>query len=218
MLEEAHEVVEAIDDKPEKLAEELGDVLLQIALHCQIASETGRFDFETVVDLIAQKMIRRHPHVFSNTIAETAGEVVNNWEKIKQDEGSSGTTPESIVDSIPKTLPALQRAQKIGEKVSRVGFDWATTCDVKAKVREELEEFLASASAADLEEEFGDVLFTVVQLARFLKIDSEQALLAACRKFDSRFRAVEAKLGGALEGLSLSQLQGVWEQVKKEQE
>lgn len=214
LLEECYETLEAIDSNPESLCGELGDVLLQIFLHAQIASETKRFDIGDVVETISTKIVSRHPHVFGSEKAGTAEEVKETWEqnkkkKLKEDE--------SILDSIPKSLPGCARAFRIGEKAAALGFDWANSQEVKGKIEEEVQEFLsAPKGSANHKEELGDLLFAIVQYARKEGINAEEALSQACSKFQNRFRKVELKAGNRIKEMSLQQLEAIWQEVKKE--
>ncbi|WP_232699026.1 nucleoside triphosphate pyrophosphohydrolase [Brevibacillus daliensis] len=197
MLEEAYEVAEAIDeDDIDNLCEELGDVLLQVLLHAQIASEDGYFTIEDIISTLATKMIRRHPHVFGDTNAENTEEVLVNWEQIKkQEKEEKGTlsSTESILSSIPKDFPALMTAVTIQNKASKVGFDWDNIADVYGKVEEEYQE-LQEATPEEQAGELGDLLFAVVNVARFLKVDPEAALAMTNLKFKNRFKYIEQKL------------------------
>ena len=195
LLEETYETLDALDqNNPALLCEELGDLLLQIVLHSVIAEEKKEFSFKDVAQTVADKMVRRHPHVFANTKVSGKEDVWRNWEQIKKTEKKENS---SILDSIPKSLPALFRAAKIQKKAARVGFDWTEIKPVIEKVREELNEFDASTTLGIHEktiEEFGDILFSLVNLARKLDFDSEDALRLATKKFEKRFRYIEAKL------------------------
>lgn len=225
VIEEAYEVVEAIDGgEPGELCEELGDLLLQIAFHCQIASENGEFDFNDVVDAICEKLIRRHPHVFADVEADDAGAVLRNWERIKQKEKekeSGSGEPASIFDGIPGYLPALMQAAKMQDKASRVGFDWQCADDAAAKVWEETEEFreaLASGQRDRIEHEMGDVLFAVVNMARLLDMDAEETLRRANSRFGRRFRYIERwadARGLLLEDMTLEEMDAVWDEAKE---
>ena len=219
LLEEAYEVVDAINNADDaNLREELGDLLLQSVFHAQIAAEEGRFDFDQVAREIVEKLIRRHPHVFGEDSCVDSAEVLRKWDDIKRAE--KGGVSESALEGIPGGLPALLRAQKVQKKAAKVGFDWAEVAPVLAKIREELGELeaeLANGHAARLEDELGDLLFSVVNLARKLHLDAETALQGATVKFSGRFRAVE-KLAReralALEKLSLPELDALWDEVK----
>lgn len=193
-LEEAHEVVETIDqDDFPHMQEELGDVLLQVLFHSMIAEKNGEFTFDAVVDGITQKMIRRHPHVFGEEKANDANEVLANWEAIKLKEHGEDAN-QSIMNKLPPTLPALMRAEKVQEKARRVGFDWEDANGAWQKVYEELDELKdAMEHGSNVAEELGDVLFSVVNLARFAKIDAETALKGTTDKFIRRFQYIEQK-------------------------
>ena len=219
-IEEAFEVAEAIAqrDYPE-LKEELGDLLLQVVFHSQIASERGLFDFDAVVDVLNDKMVRRHPHVFGDAEAEDEQAVKANWEQIKQQERArKGREHSSAIDGVPEGLPALQRAGKVQKKAGKVGFDWPAPAPVRNQVdRElaELDEALASGHKDAIEDEFGDVLFTLVNLSRHLKIDPEQALRRATNKFERRFRTMEREQPKSLKSLDENALEAAWQQAKK---
>lgn len=216
LLEESYEVLDAIDNDPDHLPEELGDVLLQIMLHSQVASDEGRFTVETVIEKITTKMIARHPHVFGDTAVKDAEEVLKNWEQIKASEKNAD---EGILSGVPRAMPALLRAQRIGEKVARVGFDWDSAAEVKEKVIEELNEFLAvdqNKDPAHCAEEFGDLLFSLAQLGRLMKLDVEAVATAANDKFTKRFEMLEKLAGKKLDGKSFTRedLEKLWVQVK----
>lgn len=218
LLEETYEVIEAIDDNnDEELRKELGDLLLHVALHSVIAEERKAFSIENVVGGETEKLIRRHPHVFGDAKAGTADEVKVNWERIKLTEGR-----ESVLDGIPRELPALLRAHRTQEKASKVGFDWTAKEDVWKKVEEELGELReaeAENAPGHLEEEFGDVLFSLVNYARFLKINPEQALAKTTQKFSTRFRSIEKQLraqGKKPEDVSLEEMDVLWNAMKKQ--
>jgi MazG family protein len=221
LIEEAYEVVEAINTGDDaNLREELGDLLLQSVFHAQIAAEEGRFDFDDVARGIVEKLIRRHPHVFGAERCADSAEVLRKWDDIKRAE--KGDRAESALDGVSGGLPALLRAEKVQKKAARVGFDWSETAPVVAKIREELAEveaeLTAGVNAERIEEEMGDLLFSVVNLARKLKIDGETALQRATDKFARRFRQVEAlarERGIALEKLTLAELDALWDEVKK---
>jgi MazG family protein len=220
LIEEAYEVVEAINTGDDaNLREELGDLLLQSIFHAQIAAEEGRFDFDDVARGIAEKLIRRHPHVFGEDRCADSAEVLRKWDDIKRAE--KGAVATSALDGISGGLPALMRAEKVQKKAARIGFDWSEAAPVVAKIREELAEVeaeLAAGAAAKIEEEIGDLLFSVVNLARKLKVDGETALQAATEKFSTRFRKVEAlarERGIVLDKLSLAELDVLWDEVKR---
>ena len=221
ILEEAYEVVEAIDLKDKQLLlEELGDLLLQIVFQARIAEEAGGFSMQDVVDGITDKLIRRHPHIFGDVQVSDAAAVLVNWEAIKRKE-----KPErkSQLDGVPKDLPALMAAAKLQGKAADVGFDWQDISPVLDKCREEWHELLAAIDekdAAHMEEELGDLLFAVVNLSRFLHVNSELSLLAANRKFKRRFRFVEEKvksLGGDWRKFPLDKLDVFWNEAKSQE-
>jgi tetrapyrrole methylase family protein / MazG family protein len=219
LIEEAYETVETIETGSPKFSEELGDVLLQVLLHSEIASETGRFDVTSVVDSLAQKLVARHPHVFGDAKVKDADEVRTQWEQQKKKQLKEGA---SIIDGVPRAMPALLRAQLIGQKSAKVGFEWPTIEGVRDKVSEELREFLNEACAKSqdrerLEEEFGDILFSLTQLARRLEFDSEEMLHKAVNKYARRFKEVERRAGPDIAKLGLEKLDALWEQVKAEE-
>lgn len=220
LLEEAYEVLEAIDSgDTDALAEELGDLLLQIVLHTQIAIEDGEFQMTDVLRHVNHKMIRRHPHVWGTTDVENADDVVTNWEALKkQEKAESGTSRESILDGVPAGLPALMVAQKYQAKAAKVGFDWDKIEDVLAKVREELDEVQAANTPEDRFEEVGDLLFALVNWIRFLEIDDpESALREANLKFYRRFRYIEAAVAASdkpFEAYTLPELDAFWNAAK----
>jgi len=213
-VEEAYEVVDAIQSGDmNELKGELGDLLLQVVLHAQIASESKNFSIEDVLNEISEKMIRRHPHVFSDAKVETAGEVIQQWDEIKKKEGKK-----SVLEGISKHAPQLHRSLKIGEKVAAVGFDWDQPKDVLDKVQEEFVEIANAKSKTHVEEELGDLLFSIVQWSRHQKIDPEHALMKANEKFAGRFKAMEQmiqKEGKELKKLSLDEWNGYWDRAKK---
>lgn len=220
IVEEVYEVLEAIDlEDTGKLCDELGDLLLQIVFHARIAEETGAFTMQEVIDGVTEKMIRRHPHVFGAISVRDAAEVVVNWEAIKQ--GEQGHEDRGVLDGVPKDLPALMRAFKLQAKAAKVGFDWSAWEPVWAKVEEELAELrqaIAVGEKGDIEGEYGDVLFSLVNLGRFLHIEPEVALTGTNDKFYRRFACVEAEVGrrgGNWREFSLEQLDGFWDLAKK---
>ena len=219
-IEEAFEVAEAIAqrDYPE-LKEELGDLLLQVVFHSQIAREQGLFDFNEVVQVLCDKMVRRHPHVFGESDAADEQAVKVNWEQIKQQERArKGKTHQSALDGVPAGLPALQRASKVQKKAARVGFDWPEADPVREQVNlelAELDEALHNGHQADIEDELGDVIFTLVNLSRHLKIDPEQALRKATAKFETRFRQMEQDQPSPLDTLDPAALEAAWQQAKR---
>ena len=232
-IEEAYEVADAIargdlDD----LRDELGDLLLQVVYHAQMAEEAGEFAFGDVVQAITTKMIRRHPHVFGDEKARSAGMAKGMWEKIKAEEKAQkrsarlarGLDPEDngkgFLDSVPVALPALTRALKLQEKAARVGFDWSEAAPILDKIEEEigeLREALAKGDTTSIKDEFGDMLFAVVNLGRHLKLDSEAALSGTNEKFRSRFHYVEQALensGNTLEKADLAEMEALWQEAK----
>lgn len=225
LLEEAYEVVAAIDSRDDtNLREELGDLLLQVVFHSQIAEEEARFGFDAVALEIARKLVRRHPHVFGLESAADSDAVLVRWEQIKREEkaASGREAGESVLDGVTPGLPALAHAAKIQKKAASVGFDWDELEPVLEKVREEVAEVGAvlDGGGARLEEELGDLLFAVVNLARKAKVDAEVALSAATRKFSNRFREVErlaAARGVEVKGQTLQELDRLWEEVKTQE-
>jgi MazG family protein len=217
LIEEAYEVVEAIDHKDlGDLKLELGDLLLHVVLHSIIAEEDSAFTIENVVSESSAKLIRRHPHVFGNTKVRDSKDVLNNWEKIKLSEGRK-----SLMDGVPKKMPSLLRAHRLQEKASKVGFDWKRKEDVWQKVVEEIDELHAAErkrSHDHLEEEYGDLLFALVNYARFLKINPESALGRSTKKFAKRFQRIEdeiRKRGKKLEHSTLEEMDAIWNEGKK---
>jgi len=219
LLEETHEVLEALDaDDPGALSEELGDLLLQILLHSELARQSSNFDFGDVTAQIAAKLIRRHPHVFGELAVSGSGEVLRNWEAIKaQEQAEKGKQRKSLLDGVPVSLPALAAAQKIGEKAAKVGFDWPDVDGVWAKVYEELDEIRA-AVPSERSEEFGDLFFVLARLASWLDVDGETALREANAKFRRRFAACERLAGDRnLKQMNADELDALWQQAKQEE-
>ena len=217
VIEEAYEVAAAISaDDDANLREELGDLLLQVAFHSQLARERGGWDFDAVATGIVQKLVRRHPHVFGSENAADSAEVLTRWEEIKREE--KGARHESLLDGISDGLPGLLRAEKIQKRAAKIGFDWNELPPVIAKIREELAEVEAVLSDPQkVEDEIGDLLFSVVNLARKLKVDGEVALQRATEKFSARFRKLEAiasERGLTLEKMSLKEMDVIWDEVK----
>lgn len=213
MLEEAYEAVDAINDNDMKhLQEELGDVLLQVVLHAQIAKEEKAFDIEDVAKTLSDKLIHRHPHVFGNQKVSSTAEILDNWEKLKKEEKPHRT---SVMDGISKAQSALMSAQKISKKAVKVGFEWPNEESLNSCVQSEIKEFNEAKTQEEKEEELGDILFAVVNLARWNKIDAEQALLKANKKFIARFRAMEAAAHKELEHLTLEEWDKLWKKAKK---
>jgi tetrapyrrole methylase family protein/MazG family protein len=214
LLEESYEALEAIDaGDAAALTEELGDVLLQVLMHAEVGARDGTFQLADVVEHIARKLIRRHPHVFGDATASSAEEVYQNWEQLKKTE----KTRESILEGVPSTLPALAASQSIQGRARRVGFDWPDIEGPLEKLREEIGEFARAATAPEREDEFGDILFVLVNIADHLGIDAEQALRGANAKFRRRFGAVEqlaAARGQDLKQLDLAGLDALWDEAK----
>lgn len=220
-IEEAYEVADAIERQDmDGLRDELGDLLFQVVFHAQMAQEAGHFEFDDVVGGISDKMIRRHPHVFGSPAERAAGPQEGSWERLKELERSE-SVDDSALAGVAKSIPALKRAQKLGSRASRVGFDWPDRHGVREKIREEideLEEAVGTREVADIEEEFGDVLFAVVNLARHLDIDPEKALTGANRKFERRFRDMEREIdanGKRMSDFNLETLGKYWRAAKK---
>ncbi|MFK7889302.1 MAG: nucleoside triphosphate pyrophosphohydrolase [Granulosicoccus sp.] len=231
-LEEAYEVVDAIERGDlDDLKDELGDLLLQVVFHAQMASEQSAFDFDDVAQAIVEKMIRRHPHVFADTRYQSEAEMKSAWDAHKATErlarqtrlaesGQVSDSQSSSLDGVARNLPALKRADKIQMRAARVGFDWHDIAPVWDKLEEEIDELkqaLRSEDQAAVQDELGDLLFTVVNLARHAKVDSEAALREATAKFDARFRQVEclaAKSNKTLDGFDMDELEKLWTQAK----
>lgn len=222
LIEEAYEVIDAIDaGSPDALREELGDLLFHILFLACIAEEEGKFNMADVMAEIAEKMTRRHPHVFGETAVSSVQDVRDNWEEIKKGEYRRKGESPGVLDRIPRSLPALMKAQEMGRKAARVGFDWNRTEDVIIKVEEEIAE-LRQAVKEDrpegIREEIGDILFTIVNLCRFTGVDAEGALQSTNRKFAARFAYVEEKLGEngrTASGASMEEMDRLWEESKK---
>lgn len=220
LLEESYEVIEAIDaGSDELLKEELGDLLLQPVFHAAIAEERGAFTIDDVMASLADKLIRRHPHVFGDQQIENSAAQIANWEKIKKQE--KGDERRSALAGIPPHLPALMKAHKITEKASRVGFDWERVDQVMAKVLEELHEFEEAMTTADqvqMEAELGDLLFAIVNLGRFVSLDPEEALRKTITRFQKRFSHIEERLhadGRHLQDANLEEMERLWQEAKQ---
>ena len=219
LVEETYEVLEAIDKKDDTLLmEELGDLLLQIVFHAQIGKEEGRFTIDDVAGTIVKKLKRRHPHVFGEVKVDTPDQVLENWEQIKKNEGKK-----SVLEGVPKGLPALLKARRVQEKVKRVGFDWEDIDGAMHKVSEEVKELRDALARGDEEhakEEFGDVLFSLVNVSRFLGIDAEDSLRKTINKVIERFKYLEKKVaekpGKTIEQYTLDELDRLWESAKDE--
>jgi MazG family protein len=223
VLEEAYEVVDAIEHHgPTELAEELGDLLLQVFLQSRIAREEGKFDFAQVCEGISDKLTRRHPHVFGDVSVSGSGEVVKNWERIKADERrEKGQPSRSAIGGVPVSLPALVRGERMTEKAAAVGFDWPDAASVLAKVREELEELeeaMRSGEQRAVEHELGDLLFAAANLGRWVKVHPEEALRGALRRFESRFHFIESRLaerGRLPRESTLKEMDALWDEAKE---
>ncbi len=222
MVEETGEFLDAVDDNdPDAMADELGDLLLQIVFHCQIASEHKRFGLQDVARICCEKMVRRHPHVFADTHVQDADGVVDQWEQIKRAE-KGDRQPDSAVSSVPRHLPALHRAQKIQKRAAKVGFEWPTVDGALAKVDEELAELRDALHRNDDDaaaEETGDLLFAVVNLSRYRSHYAEDLLHGTVRKFEHRFRTMEALLardGKQPEDCAIAELEAAWNAAKQE--
>lgn len=227
LLEETYEVLEALESGHDaKFASELGDLLLQIVFHSELARQAGRFDIGDVIQAIHSKMVRRHPHVFGKTRARSSADVLKNWEQIKarerREEGNAAETASSLLDGVPQNLPALLEAYQMTRKAARIGFDWADVAGILEKLNEETQELrrsLADSDAAKIEEEVGDLLFVAVNIARYLKLDPEITLKKANRKFAARFRAMErqaAESRCALDTVTRAELEALWDAAKLE--
>ena len=219
LLEETYEVMESVTaDDAGALREELGDLLLHIVFQGSLASEAGRFTLDDSIRTVIRKLIRRHPHVFGDQPAADTAVIRQRWEAAKQREKGR----ESILDGVPRTLPALNRARRLQEKASSVGFDWQQVDDVWAKVAEEIDELREACTAGDhaaMQEEFGDVLFSLVNLGRFLGLSGEDALRQAIGKFEQRFRGIEQELarrGRRIEDATLDEMDGIWNRLRRE--
>jgi MazG family protein len=229
LVEETYEVLEAIDNNDsESLAEELGDLLLHVVFQAQLGKEANTFNIDRVLDGICDKLVRRHPHVFGGETASSPEEVLKNWEAIKAQEKTEklkDRTPEqrSLLEGIPSKLPAIHEAHQISSRAARAGFEWPDIEGVFDKLQEETHELREAMTGPEnsrqsrLEDEIGDILFVIVNIARFLKIDSESALKKANRKFKTRFQYMEAQLARAgrnLDGASLDEMETLWQQAK----
>lgn len=219
-IEETYEVVEAINKKsPEMLREELGDILLQVALHAEMEREKGTFDFNDVADEIVKKLIIRHPHVFGSEVANNEAEALQSWDNAKQKSKGVKSQGEAML-SVPRELPALMRAQKIQHKAAKAGFDWENVGGAESKLYEEINELkmaISHGDSAEIEDEFGDVLFTCVNISRFVNVDSEEALTKATDKFLNRYLRVEELVrekGIDMKNSSLEELDLLWEKAK----
>ena len=219
LIEEAFEAVEAIEAGDEEgTVEELGDLLLVVTLIARIAQDEGRFDLERAARAVGDKLIRRHPHVFGEVQVDGSQAAIANWEKIKQAERKDKAQDASALAGVPKALPALQRAQRLAAKAVAAGFRWDDAAGARAKLEEEVGELqaaLASGDARAIEAELGDVLLAGAFLGHYLDVDPERATREALRRFEGRFRSMEAELGGSLRERSLDELVAAWEDAKK---
>ena len=235
LLEESYEYIDAVQNGDEKfMANELGDVLLQVVFHAQIAAEQGKFTIDDVINEICEKMVRRHPHVFgggdgdkgTKSCAPTTAHVLMKWDEIKLAEADAGKgtkscapTVASAMDKVPRSMIALTRAQELSRRAAKVGFDWENPKPVLEKVKEEIVEFEAEKDGSlEAEEEFGDILFALVNLARHKGINAETALARANAKFENRFRKVEIMAGGKPQDYTLEELDNFWNEVKKDED
>ncbi len=220
-IEETFEMVDAIESGNDaSIKDELGDVLFQVVLHAQLGKERNAFDFESIVENITEKLIRRHPHVFSDTVVNSTQDVIENWELIKKNESKNKISDPDNILNVPRGLPALQRAYKIGKRTEKIKFDWENANQVMEKVREEyqeLEEAMQSQSRAELEHEIGDALFSLAQLARHLDMEPEQILRKANSRFEERFKVMNRFIqseGKTIEALSLKEKENFWQKAK----
>lgn len=220
-VEEAYEVADAIAREDlDGLRDELGDLLFQVAFHARMAEEQGAFDFEDVASGICDKMIRRHPHVYGTAEQREKGPEKGAWQRIKAAERSDQAANSSALDGVALALPALKRAEKLGKRAAAVGFDWPDSTGPRGKIDEELAELAAARAAGDVDntvEELGDLLFAVVNLARHLRIDPEDALVSANRKFEQRFRSIERSIaasGENMQDLDIEALESHWQAAK----
>ncbi|MGH2582394.1 MAG: nucleoside triphosphate pyrophosphohydrolase [Anaerolineales bacterium] len=221
LIEEAYEVLEALDSEdPEAMQEEFGDLLVQIVLHAQIATEAGEFKMADVLNRIIVKLIARHPHVFGDAHLKDSEAVIANWEHLKADERKAKGEERGVLDGVSAALPALSQAEAYQARAARVGFEWPKIEGVLSDVAEEIDEMKAAETAEERESEFGDILFALVNLSRWLKIDPEAALRAANRRFRDRFAYVEAGAkaqGRELKGMTLEEMDALWDESKKKQ-
>jgi len=224
-LEETYEVFDAIERRAwPDLKDELGDLLLQVLFYAQMAKEAGYFDLKDVAENLNAKLIRRHPHIFGDVVAEDSGAVLRNWEQIKMEEKKAKPAADvagSLLDDVPRTMPATLEAGKLGSKAAKVGFDWPDESGLFEKLDEEIGELqieVARGTLASVEDEFGDLLFTAMNLARHLKVDAESALRRSNAKFRRRFAAMESKAGASgLDGRSPDELEALWARAKAEE-
>ena len=224
LVEETYEVLEALDENdPEKIKDELGDLLYQILFHSKISSLKGEFNFRDVIDNLSEKMVRRHPHVFKGGKLNTPDQVIGQWEEIKKKEKkkeNNKANQKSILDSIPINLPSLIKAQKLQKKAAKEGFDWDQINDVFDKLDEEIKEFkeaLLKKTPADIQSEIGDIIFVITNIAKFYKVDAEEALRSTNNKFIKRFQYIEQKIEGkgkTLKDCPLEEMERYWQEAK----
>ena len=221
LVEETYEVLEALDQNdPEKIKDELGDLLYQILFHSKISSLKGEFNFGDVIDNLSEKMVRRHPHVFKGGKLNTPDQVIRQWEEIKKKENNKANQ-KSILDSIPINLPSLIRAQKLQKKAAKEGFDWEQINDVFDKLDEEIKEFkeaVLKKKNTDIQSEIGDIIFVITNIAKFYKVDAEEALRSTNNKFIKRFQYIEQKIEGkgkTLKDCPLEEMERYWQEAKK---
>lgn len=222
LIEEAYEVIDAIDSgHPKELKEELGDLLFQILFLTRMSEEASEFNISDVIEDISKKMIRRHPHVFENKKVKDIQEIKSNWEDIKKQEKSRKGKDESLFYQIPKSMPSLLRAQKITKKASQIGFDWENIDGVLEKIEEELKEFkaaLKSKEKGQIKDEIGDIIFSLVNLSRFVEVDADEALRSSIKKFTGRFSYIEEKLkdrGKTPSDATLEEMDRLWDEAKR---
>jgi tetrapyrrole methylase family protein / MazG family protein len=221
ILEETYELIDAIDSgSSDAIKEEMGDLLFQVFFLANLSEEDGEFMIPDIMKDVAEKMIRRHPHVFGNTEVKDIDEIKNNWDDIKKNIEKRKENARGLFDNIPRSMPALKRAQKVTENVSKVGFDWGKTDDVLDKIEEELNEFKSSLAANDrncIKEEIGDLLFSLVNLSRFVNVDAEESLTLSITKFINRFSYIQQKLaeqGKDPASASLEEMDYLWNESK----
>jgi len=220
LVEETYEVLEALDENnPEKIKDELGDLLYQILFHSKISSLKGEFNFGDVIDNLSEKMVRRHPHVFKGGKLNTPDQVIRQWEEIKKKENNKANQ-KSILDSIPINLPSLIRAQKLQKKAAKEGFDWEQINEVFDKLDEEIKEFkeaVLKKKNTDIQSEIGDIIFVITNIAKFYKVDAEEALRSTNNKFIKRFQYIEQKIEGkgrTLKDCPLEEMERYWQEAK----
>ena len=221
VIEEAYEVADAIDTNDKAaLCEELGDLLMQVVFHARMAQEEGHFDLDTVADGVCQKLVHRHPHVFGTLQADTVGQVLDNWDAIKMEEKNQQSYTDTLL-SVPRAFPGIMRAAKVQKRAAKVGFDWPDSQGAWDKLSEEIAEVREAERSGDakaIEDEVGDLLFSVVNITRFLKVDGEEAISKATDKFIARFQGIEqlaVSRGLNLKELTLEEMDALWDEVKQ---